>query len=809
MLQPILLLLSLIYAVPQDGQDAWALFRNRDYARALERFEKKEANLYPDWEVVHDAMGWCHFFLEDYDAAEAKFNEALQLNSSYKWSLDGLQALADLKAAPLQQAQELLDAARYSEARAAFQRIQEGLTVAPDGDLVPAMIGEAWCLHGLGRYKDAKSMFRSALKKKRGSADCYFGIGYCDYALLDYRNAIASLELGLKAQPGNYTAQITIAWSYYWRKKYERANKAFAAAAEMADSDWQAAAGKGWCLYQLNQKPAALNAFEEAIGQSPYAFSADLRAIAETEAGWHGLITVTGWSALRQQLNSWAQAEFETAIAWNPANSSAQAGLAFAHFRQGAYDQALTQIRRVRSASEQVRGWSFPVQLADGSLIDVELSLLSLQSWCFLRQGNSADALIGFRSVRRDEPMWVDAICGEAWTLYSQGDYAGAEVVFAAALSLQPGYPDAVSGATAVQTWRFEEYSTAWSLYYAGSFEAARLAFEGVLQQDGHRYPKDRDDLLHASIGWTWLEQAQWTQAEQAFDRALQLAPASALALRGAAKLRLNQQKWEAAEAQYLKAMKSPEVAAVAEVHAELGWCLLQQNKLEKARHSFERAQEMDQNCATALAGKATLLLKREQLVEGRLAWERALSLEPTLADRWGLAAQMEEFDELHKLHSALGWAWFYRSAYTLAEEQFLLARQKDPNEFTVLRGLGMLMLETQRLKEGADYLRQYLERRPEHENPWGVWSTTTSALAWALYNDGEYKEALKEFRVLADLHKGQREHYADPYDGAGWCLFQQGKFSQARKEFLKAIEIAPRHESSLLGLEAVMEEDQ
>ncbi|NQU49689.1 MAG: tetratricopeptide repeat protein, partial [Planctomycetes bacterium] len=216
-----------ILASPQESQDAWALFRNRDYARALERFEKKEANLYPDWEVVHDAMGWCHFFLQDYPAAEAKFNKALQINPNYKWSLQGLQALEDLHAAPLQAAQDSLSAGRYSEARAAFQRIQEGLTIAPKEDIVAAMIGEAWCLYSLGRAKDAKTIFRNALRKKRGDAECYFGIGYCDYALADYRNALASLELGLKAEPGNYLAQITIGWSYYWRQKYDKAIEAF------------------------------------------------------------------------------------------------------------------------------------------------------------------------------------------------------------------------------------------------------------------------------------------------------------------------------------------------------------------------------------------------------------------------------------------------------------------------------------------------------------------------------------------------------------------------------------------------------
>ena len=803
------LLFLLTPAPQQDSQDAGALFRSRDYVRALERFEKKEANLYPNWEVVHDAMGWCHYFLEDYSAAESKFQKALELNPNYKWSLDGLQALADLKAAPLQQAQELLRSGSYSEARASFQRIQEGLTIAPSSAVVAAMIGEAWCLHGLGRYKEAKAQFRAALKKKRGDGECYFGIGYCDYALMDYRNAIASLELGLKASPGDFTAKLTIGWSYYWREKYAKALDAFDQARGMNAEGYGAWSGRGWSLYRLGDKAGALQAFETAVRISPYAFRAELRQIAETETGWQNLSQQVAWSALRLQLNSWAQTEFETLLARNPAGGDAQAGLAFTHFRQGSYELALEQIEKLRSRSNLLGPWTFPVLVADGTTVDVAMNLLSLQSWCMLRRGNTVGALQGFRQVRRAFPEWVDAACGEGWTLYSQGDYAGAEAVFAAAQILQAGYPDATSGTTAVQSWRYQQYNEAWEFLYAGSNAAARSAFEALLQQDGHRFPKERNDLLHASIGWTWMNENQRRQAEQAFERSIQLAPASGLGLRGFAKLRMKQQKWDQAEQKYREALRAGGLSDAAEANAELGWCHLRQNEFLAASKAFELAQELDQNCATALAGMATLQLEREQVVEARVTWERALSLNPSLGEQWNLAGQIDEHEELQKLHSALGWAWYYRSQYSAAEKQFLLARQKDPNEYSVLRGLGMLMLETSRVDQGAEYLAVYLERSPESENPWGVWSNTRSTLAWALYGQGQYKEAIKHFRALGELHRGQKTRYADAYDGAGWCLLKQGKYAAARKEFLKAIEISPRHESSLLGLEAVAEGNQ
>jgi hypothetical protein len=78
--------------------------------------------------------------------------------------------------------------------------------------------------------------------------------------------------------------------------------------------------------------------------------------------------------------------------------------------------------------------------------------------------------------------------------------------------------------------------------------------------------------------------------------------------------------------------------------------------------------------------------------------------------------------------------------------------------------------------------------------------------LGWAFYAAGAGNDALRVFKDLAALHSGERLLYADPFDGQGWSQLRLKHDSKARAAFLSAIEIDPRYENSLKGLEALKE---
>jgi tetratricopeptide (TPR) repeat protein len=82
-----LTLAASLFAQSADN-DAWSLFRRRDYRAALEQMSK-DVKSTPDSAALHDGIGWCHYFLGAYDDAEQAFADALARDAEYKWSKQG------------------------------------------------------------------------------------------------------------------------------------------------------------------------------------------------------------------------------------------------------------------------------------------------------------------------------------------------------------------------------------------------------------------------------------------------------------------------------------------------------------------------------------------------------------------------------------------------------------------------------------------------------------------------------------------------------------------------------------------------
>ena len=795
-----------LLAAPRREESGWTLFQKRDYAAALKRFES-EVNQAREWAPIHDAMGWCHYFLGDYDDAEAKFKQALEYQADYKWSLQGLEAVSLARKAPLDTAAGLLSAGRYQEARAAYRRIAQGMTAAdPAASAAAARCGEGWCLYYLGRSDEAKKAFRAALKGRSGFADALRGIAWCEFASARYRETLTALQLSFKEEPDHYRARLTAGWCHYWLENYSKGMEEFGRAERVSPYGYEARAGRGWCLYRLGRMEEAFAAFVRAVQSSPSAFNTDLRGLVEVVPDWRLLYNYAGWSALRAHLDSQALQEFQTAVALDSANADAHRGLAFAYFRLDQFDKIKQAADLARPSEGDLPQVSFPVELADGSYAEIAMNLTSLQGWVDYRRGLLDTALAGFRRVRAEHEQWVDAACGEGWGLFSQGNYPAAEKVFAEAERLLPGYSDATAGSAAVASWRFAEYNSAWELIMAGDSPGALRILERLRDRPDHRFPSERADLLEASIGWARLAAGEFDAAEKAFRKALEMNGQLGLAHRGWGNLLMAQQDWRRAAVRLKLALNDPELASDAVVATSLGWCLLQAGDLAGAKETLERVVAQNPGSATALAGMGSYYLHLGLYVDARVEFERAVYIDPTVADRSDLVQKMATEKELWKLHSPLGWSWFYRGDHARAEKEFRLALEKDPLELSVARGLGILLLRSARLEEAQPVLESCLQGAPAREPDWGTWSETLSEYGWALYTAKQYREAMGIFKRLETLHEGQDVRFADPFDGQGWCYLRMNKRNEAKRAFLEAVGIEARHESSLTGLETLTE---
>lgn len=198
---------------------------------------------------------------------------------------------------------------------------------------------------------------------------------------------------------------------------------------------------------------------------------------------------------------------------------------------------------------------------------------------------------------------------------------------------------------------------------------------------------------------------------------------------------------------------------------------------------------------------------RRNKNVEARLYFERAIALDPVKSDTPDLRDAMKNVREFHKLYAPFGWAWLRIGKNDKAEADFRDAVRLDPREPETPRGLGLARLRLGDVKEAGDLFTKYFSKAAPKENPWGVLSATASEWGWGLYFAGKFGEAEAVFQKLAALHAGETLNYADPFDGLGWCALRRKQWDRAKENFLKAIAIAPRHESSLKGLETLQSE--
>jgi len=798
-----LLLFSSAFASGDDKKDGWDLFRKRDYSAALKRFEV-DLNKYREWAELRDAMGWCHYFLGEYADAEQRFREALEIQSDYKWSLEGLDALAAVRRAPLEEAEGLLAAGQYQEARARFERISDGKTVADNDNAGLALRGEAWCLYYLGQYEEAVKVFRNARKKLGKDAQALRGIAYCQFALEDYRPALTSISLALEQEPADYTARLTAGWCHYWMKQYGKADDEFQRALAASSSPWAAFAGIAWCKYRDGDTAGALQAFERGLEFSPYVAGDELEALIEARADWRPLRNAIGWAALREDLSSWAITQFQTSERLDCEQEQAVAGQAFALFRMSRYDEALAKARSLSDSPEYGAPRTFRTALPDGATASVTFNVASLEGWIAQRQGRHDDALARFREVRRLHPDWPDPACGEGWALYAQGNYPAAEQAFDAALELLPGYSDANSGREAVRAWRYGTYDGGWTLYYAGDFAGAQRAFQSILDDSRDPFPRAQLDLVNASIGWAQFRSGMQAAAEASFERALNAQPEQGLAHKGAGYLELDREDWKKAARHFAAAVQSPDFATDAETWTVLGRAHLELRHQKLAGEALDKAVELGPELALAHAWKGVALRARGDLVEARISLERAIALDPDVARIEAVRDLIENHQDFYRLHSPLGWAHFYRGDYAAAADEFRDSIAKDPLETSSPRGLGLSLLRSGDTSGGAKELKGWLKTAPKKEADWGPWSSTLSELGWSLYAAGDYRDALKVFKQLDDLHSGEDLEFAEPHDALGWCYLRLNKKRDAKRAFLEAIAIDPRHDNSISGLEAL-----
>ncbi len=183
----------------------------------------------------------------------------------------------------------------------------------------------------------------------------------------------------------------------------------------------------------------------------------------------------------------------------------------------------------------------------------------------------------------------------------------------------------------------------------------------------------------------------------------------------------------------------------VADIHAILGHCYMEQGRLEDARNCFSQAIEIDAKHAEALANLAYVLATREENLPKALEYaDRALSLD-------GMRAEF---------HHSKGWVLFKTGEVKQAIASFLRAVQIKPDYQIARYHLGLTYYIDRNFVGALDCFEQVIAINPGHHKAWlfkAISLARQKKAPEALIALEALREKLPEkstlARVVGDLH--------------------------------------------------------
>jgi len=204
------------------------------------------------------------------------------------------------------------------------------------------------------------------------------------------------------------------------------------------------------------------------------------------------------------------------------------------------------------------------------------------------------------------------------------------------------------------------------------------------------------------------------------------------------------------------------------------------------------RKRHVDRIRVTALGREEVLLNAIDKLarqVRSRLG-ESLNSIEE--ADKTVVQLTTSSWEALNYL--SMGQRKWNEGKFKEAVSFFELALEKDP-KFVAARGsLGLVLLQfLNQPEKGKEMLRQALEDAegiPQQE-----YLLIKAVNLW--YVDGDFEEALKEYRIIRELYPNIMQAYNNP----GVILRNLGRYDEAVDLFEKAAEVAPHNSTPLANL--------
>lgn len=330
------------------------------------------------------------------------------------------------------------------------------------------------------------------------------------------------------------------------------------------------------------------------------------------------------------------------------------------------------------------------------------------------------EAALNFQLALNLKPDLLDAQLGFADSLHDAKNYQGADTQYQKIIAQNPNSAEARRGRgdTLYEMKRYDEAAAEYqAAIKAGALDAGVLNnLANAYFRTGTRENRDRAieyyrkaidkepnwPDAYAGLAYVLRTQRRLTEAQQAIEKSLQIAPGSALAHSVAGRVYADLNDFARANAEGQKAIDlvpKSESSFLSFAYLNLGGILYMQRRYDEAIRAYVTAQSYDRTWAVPHNSLGNLYLNINRPLEA--------------AEEFVVAAKLEPKNST--IHNNLGNAYAMQGKYDAAIANFQIAMQLDPKNPSPHSNMGACLARQGRFTEAANAFKEALKIEPDN----------------------------------------------------------------------------------------------
>lgn len=598
-----------------------------------------------------------------------------------------------------------------------------------------------------GDYKTAVIHLENAIKKHNQfseKSEIITALGDCYLEQYKYSDAAAIYSKAISENKKNLTAHLKLAWSYYYDKKYDMAEKAFEKAQDTVKESVEAAYGLALSRNMLGKSDKVRNDLATGIALSPYYMdNAFVHDIIEKRSELRSLWKDFGLAYYKYGYYAAALYKLDGYLEKiNPNDFEAQVAAGWSYRWLGYLDKAIDTFNTAIKLNPK----SDEPHVGLGS--------------AYLAYGKTAESADSFNKALSVNPNSAIAYNGLAYLYNYQKDFAKTEDALKKSVSIKKDY--------------FDSQAFLANLYLSQKrYAEAAKEYENVLKID-----KTLTAPLNG-LGWSYYYSGRFKDARKSFEESKKLNPYLAEAHYGIGLTCSKLGDKETAKDEFIAAIRiwpyyshTKDLVDIikadkswSDLYMTLGWSYYYNLQYALALDAFKEYLKDKPGDLSALRGTAWSNYRIGQLDTAYSNFQEILK-----KDSGDLDAMV-----------GTGWVLFYKGKDDEALDILKKAVKKEPKLTNAMRTIAAINFKGKNYKEADAIYKKIAELEPlatdAHNNQ-----------GWVLYKEQKYKEAVVKFNESIGIYR----YFGEPHYGLALCHLKTGDIDKAKESFTTAIYLYP-----------------